>query len=413
MNDLTTRLKVFAAAAYPRYVADLETLVNIESESGDAAGSARIAEVIAARLAPLDAAIETRANTQGTHVIARLPGRGHLRVLLLMHTDTVQPRGSLARQPFRVDEQQRAYGPGAGDSKASAAFALYVAEALHTVTDRAYGEIILHFDAEEETGSADEFALVEALARQADVALVLDTARPGWGIVTRRKGLARYTLTVRGIAGHSGNAPQASGSAVAELVHQLAAALALASPLPAHPDTFTRPALADRGIADHGQHIPEIGVNIGVIGTGNTKINVIPADAHAEVEVRAFVTADLERIDAVLRAHAARPRVAGTSVGISGGIGYPPVEKNAASEPIIAIYKDIVRRAFGAEVVEWSAGGVTVGNFTAAFVPTVDALAVEMEFEHDLSREYADLTTFGPRLVALGRLIDRLARERC
>lgn len=410
MTDLTTRLQAFAHDAYPRYVRDLEAMVDIESESGDVEGSAAIARLLSERLEALGAAVETRSNDQGTHVIARLTGRGGTRSLLLMHTDTVYPRGALARQPFRVDAEGRAFGPGAGDSKASAVFALHVAEALATITDRPFGEVCFYWDAEEETGSADERAIVRELAQAADLAIVLDTARPGWGIVTRRKGLARYDLCVRGIGGHAGNAPQASASAVRELVSQLARLDALASPLPGDPRDFGRAALAERDIADRGQWIPAVSINAGVIGTSNTKVNVVPADAWAEIEVRAFARADLERVEAALRDQARQPATAGTVVEVSGGIEYPPLEIGPEGARIIEAYKQIVKRTFGEDVVEWSAGGVTVGNFTAAQVPTVDALAVEMQHEHDLLREFADLTTFGPRLVALVLLIEALSR---
>lgn len=398
-------LAAFARAAYPRYVDDLRALVEIESGTGDVEGSAAIARLLGQRLAALGAAVETHANARGTHVVGRLAGRGAGRYVWLMHTDTVYPRGSLARQPFRVDESGRAFGPGAGDSKASAAFALFAAEALVAVAGSPFGELALYFDAEEEGGSDDEVALVEGLARAADVAMVLDTARPAWGIVARRKGLAGYRLDVRGLAGHAGNAAHASASATLELVHQLHAIASLASPPPGDPRDFAPEALAARGVVDRGQLVPDVTVNVGAIGSSNDRVNVVTDHAWAEIEVRAWTRADLARVDAAIRARAARVTVPGTAATVTAGLAYPPLEMTGRAAEVVARYKAIVRAGFGAEVAEWSAGGVTVGNFTAAFAPTVDALAVEMRHEHDLFHEHADLSTFGPRLVALAALV--------
>lgn len=115
--------------------------------------------------------------------------------------------------------------------------------------------------------------------------------------------------------------------------------------------------------------------------------------------------ADLERIDGAIRSIAVSTALPGTRVDVAGSIGYPPQEKDAQAAVLVERYSSIVRDVYGAEVVEWSAGGVTVGNFTAEHAPTIDALAVEMAFEHDLMREYADLATFEPRLVAAAMLI--------
>lgn len=401
-------LRAFARAVYPRYVADLRTLVEIESGTGDAEGSAAIARWLEDRLVGLGATVTSHANDRGTHVVGRVAGRGTGRYLWLMHTDTVYPRGSLARQPFHVDAAGRAFGPGAGDSKASAIFALYAAEALVAVADRPFRELVLYFDAEEEAGSDDEVDLVRRLAIEADIAMVLDTARPGWGIVTRRKGLASYRLAVDGVAGHAGNAAHASASATVELAHQLHAIAGLASPPPGDPRDFTPAALATRGIVDRGQLVPDVTINIGAIGASNDRTNVVTDHAWAELEVRAWTRTDLARVDAAIHAIAAQPTVPGTTATVTPRLAYPPLEVDPRAADVIGRYRTIVREIFEADVTEWSAGGVTVGNFTAAHAPTVDALAVEMRHEHDLAREHADLTTFAPRLVALAVLVREL-----
>ena len=175
-------VKTVLTNQFQDYVKDLEFITNIDSGTGNANGSAKIAAFLKGKMEALGATVELRKNAQGTHVIARLKGEGVLRLLFLMHTDTVFEAGEAVKRPFRIDENQIAYGPGAGDDKASTIQAIYFVQALKALDYKKYGEILLYFDAEEEVGSATEDAIVVELAQKADVAFVLDTGRPGWGI---------------------------------------------------------------------------------------------------------------------------------------------------------------------------------------------------------------------------------------
>lgn len=405
-------VKSTVSGQFDDFVKDLETLVNIDSGTGNKAGSAKIAAILRDKLEPLGATVEFRESDKGVHVIARFKGAGKLRVLLSPHTDTVFDAGEAAKRPFRVDEKNFAYGPGAGDCKASVVQMVYMLKTFKELGINSFGEIIVYFDAEEETGSATSSAIIEELAKQADVALIVDTARPGWGIVTQRKGSAKYDIKVAGVSGHAGNAPQASASAVMELGNQIAMLYKLASPLPKDPQNYSAAALKARGIHDHGQFIPDNSINVGVIGTANTRRNRIPDNAFAQLEVRCYKMSELERLDREIKALTGKTVVAGTKVTIEGGIGTNPMEKTPQAARLIEMYKGIVKKEFGADVVEWVAGGITVGNETARFVPTLDALGVEADpmLEHT-ERESVDLNTFVPRTVALVIFIDKMANE--
>jgi glutamate carboxypeptidase len=91
-------------------------------------------------------------------------------------------------------------------------------------------------------------------------------------------------------------------------------------------------------------------------------------------------------------------------VVVSGKIHTGPMEKTPQVQKLVDIYKAIVRREYGAEVIEWVAGGLTDGNCTAKFIPTVDALGVE-NFEEHTDHETVDLNTAVPRTVALVLLV--------
>jgi Acetylornithine deacetylase/Succinyl-diaminopimelate desuccinylase and related deacylases len=403
----TAKLQSIVAGQYNDYVADLQTIVNIDSGTGNQEGSARMADFLKDKLEALGGTVEFRANDKGTYVIGRFKGDGTLRVLLLAHTDTVFDKGEAVKRPFRLDEQTGlAYGPGVGDDKAIVTQTVYLLKAIKDADIHNYGEIILYYAAEEETGSAFNNQLIAELSRQADVCFVLDTAKPDWGVVTQRKGHAKYRIEVQGLAGHAGT-PYRGINAVTELVNQLSLIGKLASPQPEDPKTLTPAALRARGVVDHGQFIPQNTINVGIIGTTNKVLNKIPDQAFAELETRFYKMAEGERLDREIKAMAAKPVVSGAKVSVIGGITIGPMEKTPQVQTIVDMYREIVKRDFKADIVEWSAGGLTDGNVSSRYVPTIDSVGVEA-FNVHTDREYADLNTVGPRTVAMIELLQEL-----
>jgi glutamate carboxypeptidase len=397
VNDLV-------AQQFNDFVQDLATITNIDSGNGDFDGTDRVAKVVGGWLQQLGGEIEYRTNPRSTHLIARFKGKGSFRLLMVAHIDTVFTKGEAQKRPFRMDEDKIAYGPGVGDDKASVVQTVYTVKLLQELGFDQFGEIILYYNGEEEGGSPTAQQIVAELSQQADMAIIMDTARPNWGIVTQRKGSATYTLQVQGISGHSGNAPHTSANAIMELGNQISMLYQLASPFPGDPAEFTREELAKRGIQDRGQYIPENTINVGVIGSTNDKINTIPGDASAQINVRCYKVSEQERLDREIRNLANRMVVPGTKVTITGGIVTGPMEKTGQVQKLVDLYKGIVKREFNAEVAEWVSGGLTDGNRTAKYIPTIDALGVE-NYEEHTAHEYVDLKTFAPRTVALVEFI--------
>ena len=404
------KVKTFLQEQFPSYVKDLEVLTNIDSGNGDPEGTDRAAKFVGGKIQEMGGSVEYRTNERSTHLIARIKGKGTFRLLMIGHIDTVFKKGEAAKRPFRVDEKGIAYGPGVGDDKATVIQTLYVAKALKEFGFNLFGEIILYYNGEEEGGSPTAEKIVAELGQQADMAILMDTARPDWGIVTQRKGSANYEIHVEGISGHAGNAPHESASAIMELGNQISRLYQLASPLPQNPQDYTMESLKKQGIRDHGQFIPPNCINVGVIGSTNDRINVIPDDAFVKLNVRCYTVAEQERIDSAIKDLTNQAVVPGTKVTVTGRIHTGPMEKTPQVQKLVDMYKDIVRREYGAEVVEWMAGGITDGNRTAKFIPTIDALGVE-NYEEHTDHEYVDLNTAVPRTVALALLIAEVTEK--
>lgn len=405
---MSAEIKQWAKTNLHNFIADLEQITNIDSGNGDLEGTTKVAQIVGTWLEELGANIEYRKNERSTHTIARFKGSGSLRLLLIAHVDTVFSQGEAAKRPFYVDDEQFAHGPGVGDDKATVVQTVYCMKALKQFDINNFAEICLYYNGEEEGGSPTADAIVAELSQQADIAIIMDTARPNWGIVTQRKGSANYRIDVSGLEGHHGNSSHHSASAIMELAHQISQLYQLASPLPDDPTDYTMTALAARGIQDYGQFIPPNTINAGIIGSTNRKVNVIPKDAFVEINVRCFKVAEQQRLDREIKALATKTTVPGTKVVVTGGIEIGPMEKTPQVQALVDRYKAIVKQEYNAEVIEWQAGGITDGNRSAMFIPTIDALGVENYDEHT-DHETVDLKTAMPRTVVLTLFIKDLA----
>ena len=403
-------IKKYIAEHYEDYVKDLGTLTNIDSGNGDREGTEAANKFVAGKMQELGAETEFRYNDRACHLISRLKGKGKHTILLVAHVDTVFKKGEAVRRPFHIDENNFAWGPGVGDDKATVVEVIYGLAALKNVGFDNFKEIIYYTNGEEEGGSKTAEDIVAELSQQADFAIIMDVARPNWGIVTQRKGNAKYRVEVTGIGGHHGNASQACANAIHQLAYTITELHKLASPMPGSPADFTAAALKARGLVDAGQFIPQNTVNVGVIGSTNDKISVIPGDAFCEVNIRCFTIEEQQRIDAEVKALEKKIFVPGTSVKITGGIVTGPMQKTEQAQKMVDTYKRIVKEEYGAEVNEWVAGGLTDGNRTAKFVPTLDALGVENYDEHT-DHESVDLNTAVPRTTAFALTLAELAEN--
>ena len=127
------------------------------------------------------------------------------------------------------------------------------------------------------------------------------------------------------------------------------------------------------------------------------------------MNVRCFSVAEQQRLDAAIKALEDKIVIEGTKVKVSGGIVTGPMEKTPQVQKMVDIYKNIVKEEFGGEVSEWVAGGLTDGNRTAKFIPTLDALGVENYDEHT-DHESVDLKTAVPRTAAFALTLAELTK---
>lgn len=335
-------------------------LVETESPSGDVEGSRAAVALLAEAAKKID----------GITSVERIesPGYGeHLRlrafdqakenpdaILLVGHTDTVHPRGSLRERPWR-EENGRIYGPGIFDMKANCVLALEALRACAALPLIPRRSVVLVLTCDEETGSETGRALIEEEAAHASCALVLEPSASGGRVKTERKGTGVFNMEARGLAAHAGLEPEKGASAILEIARQIERLHGLNDPL--------------RGTS----------VNVGVI-RGGTRSNVVAAEAHAEIDVRFGTQEEASRLVSEIRD--ARPFDERVELFVSGGINRPPLERTTG---VAALYEQAHRIAalLDFELGEASVGGASDGNFIAAMgVAVLDGLGISGDGAH-------------------------------
>lgn len=238
----------------------LRELVRIETPTGDAEASEHVADVLEAQLTALGGAVRRVSIGVGVNLAADFAGVGDP-VLLVGHTDTVWPVGTLDGDvPWSVDGDV-VRGPGAFDMKAGIVVML---EALRR-TDAAHRRacrIVLVCD--EEVGSPGSRGFLEAEAAGSSAAIGFESPHPDGALKVGRRGSTRLRIRVAGRAAHAALDPERGVSAVDELVDQLVRVRAVVAD-----PTLPTPVLCNAGTV-----------------AGGGRANVVPDAAEAELGLR-------------------------------------------------------------------------------------------------------------------------------
>ena len=226
-------LRDLVATRSEEYLAELETLVNIDSGSFSPLGVNLVADRCEQRFHDFgwDVARHRHAPAPGEPqlgdlVIGRRQGSGGPRILLVGHTDTVFDDGTAAERPFRI-EGSRARGPGVSDMKAGLLTGFFAMHALQDAGLESFDHVTYVCNPDEEIGSPFSGPTIRELALAHDVGFVLEGARANGDIVSARKATTDYDLTVHGRAAHAGVEPEKGRNAIAAAATLIGALQAL------------------------------------------------------------------------------------------------------------------------------------------------------------------------------------------
>lgn len=359
-NTNATAFRNYFVKRRRQILALTRALVEVESPSGDEPGSKAVVAMLAAATRTINAVttidrIPTESYGENLRVHAFGNGRkGAKTILILGHTDTVHPIGSLQRCPWRV-EGNRAYGPGIFDMKANCALAIEAIRACATLNITPRNQLVLLLTCDEETGSMTGRALVEAEAKRARAVLVLEPPASGGRVKTGRKGTGMFTIEARGRAAHAGLEPEKGASAILEMARQI--------------EHLHRMNNQSGGIS----------VNVGVV-RGGTVSNVVPAEASAEVDLRFSSNEEGARAEGEILG--LRPYDQRVELLVRGGINRPPLER---TDQVLALYEHArhIAASLDYELGEAQVGGASDGNFAAAVgAPVLDGLGIDGDGAH-------------------------------
>ena len=296
--------------------------------------------------------------------------------LLLGHLDTVWPLGTIERMPLRTEEG-RLHGPGAFDMKGGLAQMLF---ALRALRERDLAPLLaptVFISSDEEIGSVESRPHIERLASEAARAFVLEPSfGPAGRLKTARKGVAEFTIIVKGVASHAGLDPAGGASAILELSHQVQRLYELSD--------------LERGTT----------VNVGHID-GGLRPNVVAPAAKAVADVRVTSPDEAARIEAAIRA--LEPVSKATSLEIEGGFERPPLAPTPRNR---ALWEraEAIAHGLGIPLQQAAVGGASDGNLTSMHTATLDGLGAVGDGAH-AQHEHVVVDRLPERAALLAMLV--------
>lgn len=367
-----------SAGHTPAMLGLLKQLVETESPSHDKAAVDRIGAIVADEARRINADVEIVPNMQtGDHVIARWgasqSGSG---ILLLCHMDTVFPLGTLEKMPC-YEKDGKTFGPGVLDMKSGIVIAFSAIIALQENGQMPSRSITALFTSDEEIGSPSSRGLIEKMASQSALVLVLEAAMPDGSLKTWRKGVGDYTLQVSGRAAHAGGDHEKGRNAIEEMAHQI---------------------LRIQKLTDYNRGTT---LNVGVVH-GGTAANVVPQEAMAEIDLRVMQPGEAERIEKALKS--LTPVLDGTKLEINGCLNRPPMPFDETLKTTFAKAAAIAA-GIGLELKASGSGGGSDANFVAPLgIPVLDGLGAVGEGYHS-EREYIVTTSLPERARLLAAML--------
>ena len=359
----------------PEMIALLQRLVECESPSNDKSAVDRLGALLADECQRAGAQVEIVPNSiTGNHLIARW-GTGQGGFLLMHHMDTVFPIGTIQSMPF-VEKDDKIHGPGVLDMKGGIVISLTAIRALLAVGELNRPVTVL-ITSDEEIGSETSRSLIERLASEARLVLVMESGLLDGSLKTWRKGVGDFIIKVKGRAAHAGGAHAEGRNAIEEMAHQV---------------------LAIQKMTDYTSGTT---LNVGVI-KGGTVSNVVPEEATAEVDFRVLVPEEAERVTKALQA--LKPVTPGTSLEVSGGLNRPPMPSDDLMKATFAKASRIAAE-IGQQINAGGSGGGSDGNFVSPLgIPLLDGMGTYGEGLHS-DREYIFTRSLPERAALTAALI--------
>lgn len=310
--------------------------------------------------------------TVGNHLHFRTTRQAGKSILLLGHLDTVFPPDKFNHWS---EDEGWVYGPGVCDMKGGNIVAL---EALRNIYDRfgAVTNVDMLLVSDEETGSDDSKSLTAKLAPMYDYCFVFEAAGADMEIVTGRKGIGTFEITIEGKASHAGTSYAKGIDANLEAARKLEKLVALTN--------------LNAGST----------VNVGKI-EGGIGANTVSPHAKLLLELRYADHLEKERLMDALGTIVATTYVPGTKATLSGSIQRDVMEPDARQAELIGRLEAISGYSLPTE----NRGGVSDANIAAsAGTVTLDGFGPYGDGDHTV-HERAGKQSFIERIDTMTKIL--------
>lgn len=386
--DTEARITAWLATQLPAMTEMLREMVDIDSGSYNKPGIDAVGAVVRRFMEANGIPVETLPQSRhGDCLRTPVPwdgpaGNAGGRIVLMGHRDTVFPDGEVARRPFTVRDGV-AYGPGVADMKAGLVMNCFVLAAFAKFGG-APAPLVGLFTGDEEIGSPEGRAVIEAEARGARAVFNSEPGRANGNIVTGRKGGVFMVMRITGKAAHSGGSFTEGISAIEELARKIQAIHALTD--------------LGRGIT----------LNVGLV-SGGQSVNTVAPWAEGQIDLRYVEPADRDEVMARIGAIVAQSFVPGTRAELEIRGEFLPLTQSAAARRLFDVYVEAGAASGFTTAGEFS-GGCADSGFTAAVgAPTLCSVGPVGGKAHSPD-EFLRLDTMVPRAQACARAILHLDR---
>jgi len=352
---------------------NLKTIININSHTKNKHGVDKVSKIMTQWFTDLNFThICYERKTIGNHYLYTSKKTNGSKILLLGHNDTVFPQGKFE---FYSEDETWIYGPGVCDMKGGNIVAI---EALRNIykENGKIENIDMLLVSDEETGSDDSKLISSKIASNYDYCFVFEAAGKNLEIVTGRKGVGTFTITIQGKASHAGVRYKEGINANLEAAYKIIELTKLTN--------------------------LEIGttVNVGKF-SGGIGANTISPSAELLVEIRYTKNSERDKLLKELNRITNTSYINNTISTLSGSIQRDVMEKNNEQLILIKIIENLSATILTTE----ERGGVSDANIIASQgVTTLDGFGPFGDGDHTIY-ERALKSSFTKRIHLMTQIL--------
>ena len=356
------------------YLVDLEQIININSYTKNKQGVDNVGKIMTSWLEELNFnLILYKRENIGNHLLFKTPKRKGKKILLLGHNDTVFPPNTF--EGFSQDETW-IYGPGVCDMKGGNIVALQSLRNIYKQNNEIFNiDFLLVSD--EESGSDDSKEVTSTIAKDYDYCFVFEAAGENYEVVTQRKGVGTFMISIEGKASHAGNHYDKGVDANLEASYKLQKLVEL-----------TNLEL-------------QTTVNVGKIN-GGIGANTISPKCELLLEIRYTSNSEKKRVLDSLNQITNKSYVNGTVSTLSGSIQRDVMQENENQLKLIKELENITNT----KILTEKRGGVSDANIIASCgVTTLDGFGPFGDGDHTI-KEKALKSSFVQRIELMTKILN-------